>query len=216
MKRRNFLKASVLAAGAAVAGNFSFKTLAQAKDDLDRKVLLQNFPLFKQETPYTCGPASVRMCLAFLGHKLPEEEIASRMHTSSILGTAPWYLLPAYNKYLKEFNVGLIAKERKGKDANNQVIFDSIRINRPVIFNWMTENCFKPGTAVGHYSVVIGFDQDKKEFAVADPCGSGSFHPLGFEQFWHLAAWSPKKDDLPGLKRKPVSLHLPPDLVVLT
>jgi len=213
MKRRNFLKVSALTAGAAVANNFSLKVIAQAKDDMDRKVL-QNFPLFKQETHYTCGPASVRMCLAFLGHKLPEKEIAKRMHTSSILGTAPWQLVPAYNKYLKEFNAGLTAKEKKGKDANNQVIFDSIKINRPVIFSWLTENCFKPGTSIGHYSVIIGFDQDKKEFTIADPCGS--FHPLGFDQFWHLAAWSPKTGDLPNLKKTPVSLHLPPDLVVLT
>ena len=203
-----------MGAGAALANNFSLKVIAQAKDDMDRNVLLQNFPVYKQETPYTCGPASVRMCLAFLGHKLPEKEIARRMGTSPLFGTSPWQLLPAYNKYLKQFNTGLIAKDKLGKAANNQVIFKSISMGRPVIFTWLVENYFKPGTSVGHYCVIIGFDQNKKEFTIANPFGT--IHPLEFDRFWRLAAFSPKSGDLPNLKKKPLSLHLPPDLVVLT
>lgn len=198
-------------AGAAWAGGCGLGAKAQAPELL--KIVLENFPLYKQETPYTCGPASVRMCLAFLGHKLSEQEIAKRMGTRPGLGTFPWQLNHAYNKYLREFKTGLSATDKTGKQADNQLIFKSLRSNRPVIFSWLTENYFKPGTPVGHYCVVIGADQGAKEFTIANPFGT--IHILEFDRFWRLAAWSPKNGDLPNLPQKPLSLHLPPDLVML-
>jgi hypothetical protein len=213
MQRRKFLKVTGLSAGAALAMSLGGKTFALGTDAPDRKVL-PDFPLYKQETPYTCGPASVRMCLAFLGHNLPEKEIAKRMGTSPLFGTGPWQLTPVYNRYLRELKTGLTAKDKLGRAATNQVIFDSIKNKRPVIFSWLVENDFRPGTAVGHYCVVIGFDQARREFTIANPFGY--IHALDFDRFRRLAKWSPKPGDLPDLKKTPHSYHLPPDLVVLT
>ena len=214
VERRTFLRIIAVGAGAALAEAYTLKTWAQAASYVQTsRIILQNFPLFKQETPYTCGPASLRMVLAFLGHKLSEREIAKRMGTTPGIGTAPWQMHCAYNKYLKEFRTGLSAKDKIGKQANNRTIFKSLQLNRPVIFSWLTENYFKPKTPVGHYSVVIGADQNNKEFTIANPFGS--VHTLDCDRFWRLSAWNPKPGDFPDLNQKPPAIKLPPDLVVL-
>ncbi|HLD58959.1 MAG TPA: C39 family peptidase [archaeon] len=45
------------------------------------------FPFFKQETQYTCGAASMRMALAFLGIEKTEKQVARLLHTNKVRGT---------------------------------------------------------------------------------------------------------------------------------
>ena len=204
--RRNFLTAMSSAAGAALS--FSARPLYA----LESAAVLNHFPLHKQETPYTCGPASLRMVLEFLGHKVPEHEIARAMGTTSLTGSSPFGMHLAANHYLKKFKTGLSAHDKIGPAATNDVIFASILAKLPVIFTWLTENAFKPGTEVGHYSVIIGFDQARREFTIANPFGM--IHPLDFDRFRRLAAWDPLPEDLPSVKVKRGILKMPADLLV--
>jgi hypothetical protein len=205
--RRHFLAAAATAAGAALS--FSARELLAG----EAAALLENFPLRKQETPYTCGPASLRMVLEFLGHPLPEHEIARAMGTNSLTGSSPFGMHCAATHYLNKFQTGLTAQDKIGQAATNEVIFASVSGKLPVIFTWLTENAFKPGTEVGHYSVIIGFDEGRREFTIANPFGM--IHALDFDRFWRLAAWAPLPEDLPNVKVKRAILKMPPDLLVL-
>ncbi|HUT54144.1 MAG TPA: C39 family peptidase [bacterium] len=203
--RRNFLTAMSSAAAALSAHAWPLQAREIA-------AVLDPFPLHKQETPYTCGPASLRMALEFLGHPLPEKEIARAMGTLSLTGTSPFGMHLAANHYLKKLSTGLRARDKIGKAATNDVIFSSISRKLPVIFTWLTENAFKPGTAVGHYSVIIGFDEARREFTIANPFGT--IHPLDFDRFRRLAAWDPLPEDMPSVKVKRGILKMPADLLV--
>jgi ABC-type bacteriocin/lantibiotic exporter with double-glycine peptidase domain len=46
-------------------------------------------PRFKQQYPYTCVPACVRMVLAYWGRNHSERELAIAFHTVTPLGTQP-------------------------------------------------------------------------------------------------------------------------------
>ncbi|MGV3721961.1 MAG: C39 family peptidase [Actinomycetota bacterium] len=56
--------------------------------DSDSQVLLQDVPYCSQETPYTCLPACLRMCLEWIGASVAEAELAALCHTGR-LGTRP-------------------------------------------------------------------------------------------------------------------------------
>jgi len=212
MRRRTFLKGMGIATGMAVFKGWGREALA-ADESGQARIVFENFPLHKQETPYTCGPASLRMVLEYLGHPLSEAEIAKKMGTKPKVGTSFWQMNRACNFYLKKFNTGLKARDKIGKAANDRLIFESIDRDRPVIFTWIAENHFDPGKLVGHYSVAIGFDKTRREFTIANPFGK--IHPVDFDRFWRLCAWNPAAGDIPNVKSKKRILRLPPDLVIL-
>lgn len=189
MDRRIFLQKM----GAGV-GVFAM-TASTAKTDTGRKVLLEDFTVHKQETPYTCGPAAARMSLEYLGHKLSEAEIKKRMNTSALLGTSHGQLYRAYLKYLAEFNTGLEASIIRGVEATNRVVMESLHNNLPLIASFITENHFKPGTSVGHYAVIIGMDPAANTFTLANPFGYKE--TVDIDKFWRLAEWRPGPGDLP-------------------
>jgi hypothetical protein len=208
MKRRTFISGMGLGAGVVVAQGYGVRVRSDAG-----AILLENFPLHKQETPYTCGPAALRMVLEYFGHPLPEKDIAKTMKTNSHTGTSQWGMNHAANKYLKEFNLGLAAHDKIGKSATNEVIFSSLGKKRPVIFSWLVENYFEPGTLIGHYCVVIGFDKGAREFTIANPFGR--FDKIDFDLFWRLAGWRPRAGDIPNVTKQSNYPKLPPDLLVL-
>ena len=177
--------------------------------------LLENFPIYKQETPYTCGPAAARMVLEYLGHPLPEAELKRRMHTTPLLGTSPGQELKGLNYYLAQFHTGLLAKAVKGAAATNPVVLTSLQARLPVIASFITENYFKPGTLVGHYSVLIGYNPAAEEFTLANPFGYT--FTINTARFWRLADWKPSPGDLPeGVKDLKVPwVPFPRTLIVL-
>jgi hypothetical protein len=170
-------------------------------------LLLDPFPVHLQETPYTCGPAAVKMVLAFLGHDLKEAEIARRMGTSPVLGTSNGQLLRAYRKYLAELNTGYTAAIVAGKKFRAALVADNLAKRQPLIVSFLTENYFNPGHPVGHYVVIIGIDQDQNTFTLANPFGRTEVMDIG--RFFRLAEWSPKPGDLPGVTKRVPRLFLP-------
>jgi len=211
MERRLFLRDMAIGAGLSVYAGFSSHGWAE---DALAEVVLKGFPVRKQETPYTCGPASVRMVLEFLGHKILEEEIAERMGTSKQFGTSHGRLKRAYNKYLNELETGLLAKTVRGKDVYVNLVADSLDMGLPVIASFLTENHFNPGTAVGHFCVIIGVNLKTRLFFMANPFGYRE--EVDIDLFWRLARWNPGKGDIPGVPyKKTPRLRLPRTLVVL-
>ena len=205
MNRRHFLQslsvAAALPAISAVPGRFA------------APLLLDPFPTHLQETPYTCGPVAVKLVLSFLGHDLPEAEIAKRMGTSPLWGTSNGQLLRAYKKYLAEFKTGYSAAIFTGDKFSPDFVANNLAQRRPLIATFLTENHFNPGHAVGHYIVIIGIDLQQNTFTLANPFGCTDVMPI--DRFFRLAAWSPEKADLPGVKRLPPKIHVPRTVVAL-
>ncbi len=215
--RREFLRLAVACSGLAFFGGLSGHARAEcACRKKQGTYLLNDFPLHKQETPYTCGPASARMVLEFLGHPVPEYDIAKRMGTMKSLGTMPGQLLGGLNHYLAEFDTGLEAVTLRGGDASESAVAQYLEKGLPVIASFYTENFFKPGTRVGHYAVIIGVDFAKGEFTLANPFGYKE--QVDIERFWRLAQWAPEPGDIPNVKKqtRPLPFKLPKALVVLS
>jgi len=205
MNRRHFLQSLSIAAGlpaiSAAAGRFA------------EPLLLDPFPTHRQETPYTCGPAAVKLALSFLGHEAPEAEIAKRMGTNGLWGTSNGQLLCAYKKYLAELSTGFTAAIFTGDKFSPDFVADNLAARRPLIASFLTENHFNPGHAVGHYIVIIGVDLQAETFTLANPFGRTDVMPI--DRFFRLAAWSPKPGDLPGVKSRLPRFHVPRTAVAL-
>jgi hypothetical protein len=214
MERRTFIKALGIGAGLSVCNGLARPVFAETPGTERTAFLLNGFPVRKQETPYTCGPASVRMALEFLGHRIIEEEIAEKMGTSRRFGTSHGRLKRAYNKYLDELETGLLAETVRGKAVTENSVADSLDAGLPVIASFLTENHFNPGTAVGHFCVIIGVNLKTRVFTLANPFGYRE--QVDIDLFWRLAGWNPDKGDIPGVPYNKIPrLGLPRTLVVL-
>ena len=66
---------------------------------------MQEIPFYKQETKYTCGPASMRMALEFCGIKKSEKQIAKLLKTNKIRGT--WH--KSFTSVAEKFKLNYIA-----------------------------------------------------------------------------------------------------------
>ena len=98
---------------------------------------------------------------------------------------------------MEEYNTGLQAVRLTGKDANIAAIHASLCDGLPVVGSFLTENHFKPGTAVGHYCVFIGIDLGADTLTISNPFG---YHEeVDRETFFRLMAWHPKNGDIPGV-----------------
>jgi len=137
----------------------------------DNGATLSGFELYKQETPMSCGAASARMVLSYLGMEVTEEELRGKMKLNKRIGILPFMLKKGLNNILREKGSELTAVEKSGEELPLQIIKESLRDDRPVIASFLAENHFRPGTLVGHYSVIIGLDEDNNEIMLANPFG---------------------------------------------
>jgi len=102
-----------------------------------------------------CGPASLKMVLAYYGVDKDEEEIAVKCGRDPDLGTDDESIKKTAESY--GFKV----------EIQNEASFDDIRrwLDKkvPVIVNWFTRGHSDGNDSVvpdGHYSVVVGLDEE--------------------------------------------------------
>jgi ABC-type bacteriocin/lantibiotic exporter with double-glycine peptidase domain len=134
-----------------------------------------------QETLHAgmCGPASLKIILAYYGIEKSEQELAEICRTDSDLGTDDQGLEKAAEQL--GFKV----------EIKNESTFEDIEgwIDRgvPVIVNWFTRGRVDyddSSVADGHYSVVVGLDDDS--IFLQDP-ETGSLRTLDREDF--MTVW---------------------------
>lgn len=135
-------------------------------------------PAFEQSNQSTCGPASVRMVLAYWGISVSEKELCTLCNHSYERGCTIGDMKHAFEVYDMNSKV------------KNLADFPDIQyyINRkiPVIVDWFTGGV-NPGPGDmpnGHSSVVIGLDSDK--IHVLDPENGEIRHinRLEFKRTW--------------------------------
>jgi hypothetical protein len=167
-------------------------------------IMLPEFALHKQETPCSCGPAATKMALEILGIKVPESELRKRMWTNSLLGTPPSLLARAYQGYLRENGINLRVRVRSGQSVTTDTLLASLQAGRPVIVSFYTENHFRKGTIVGHYSVVYGIDRDAGYLHLANPFGFKE--KIEIDQFWKTTDFRQVEGKMPLLMKLSLKL----------
>lgn len=116
-------------------------------------------PFFRQVEHYTCGPASLRMILAYLGKTIKEDELAAIARTRSSRGTPRWAM-----SYLSRTHAGMhVMKHARWEDLRKALQWG------PVMVNYV-----EPEDDIGHYAVVTGYE--KGEVILNDPWNGEDFH----------------------------------------
>lgn len=138
---------------------------------LKREAVRLTVPFYKQDTHYTCGPASLQMVLQFFDFRMSEEEIAKLARTSHT-GTAHSDLVCAARDL--GFHCYVNA------DAHLEEVKYFLNLGLPVIVNYT-----EPSNEDGHYSVAVGYS--RKKIFLHDPWNGPSFS-LSQDEFlrrWH-------------------------------
>lgn len=107
---------------------------------------LLEVPYFSQERDYTCGPASLRMVLAFYGRAVAEEMLAPLLGTNDVMGTER----DRMSEIIKHHQ--LVPYERT--DATLEDLRHMINNRMPVIVRHLDDE-----EDSDHYSVVVGVDE---------------------------------------------------------
>ena len=128
-------------------------------------------PYFKQDTGYTCGPASLQMVFAFYGIQESEAGLTRELRTNTDIGTKHKRLIDAVSKR------GLFSyvNENAPLSELRALLADSL----PIIVHYR-----EVGQDDGHYSVVVGLDE--KNIYLHDPWHGPKFSIAieDFEERW--------------------------------
>lgn len=103
-----------------------------------------------------CGPACLKMVLAYFGIEKTEEEVATLCNRDSVLGTNAMAIKHAAETY------GMQVEVQNG--ANFEDIRSWLAKKIPIIVNWFTRgrSDYSDSTVPdGHYSVVVGLDESR-------------------------------------------------------
>ncbi len=150
-------------------------------------LMLKGVRIHKQETPVSCGPASVLMALEIMGISMPESKLRRKMHTNRLWGTLPGMMKRGYQRYLRKKGINLKVRILSGPAVNTRTLVESLQKGRPVVVSFYTENHFNPGNMVGHYSVVCGIDENASMIYLANPFGTKD--EIELDRFWKMAEY---------------------------
>ncbi|MFA5831228.1 MAG: peptidase C39 family protein [Candidatus Paceibacterota bacterium] len=129
-------------------------------------------PFFKQDTPYTCGPASLQMALDFFGVFEGEKRLAKELHTDNEEGTQPKWMMEAAEKR------GFHCYEEINATLDDACFFLERKL--PVIVYFL-----EPSENEIHYSIITGIE--KGTVTLNDPW-NGEGYRMSEQEFigrWH-------------------------------
>lgn len=115
---------------------------------------LLKVPPFKQTDDSRCGPAVVKMILAYNGIKATEDELCKLCNHSYEMGCSN----EGMKKALESYGMKVKTKE----DASLEDIKKYLDQKIPVMVDWFSNGVSKNTSAVpgGHASVVVGMDEN--------------------------------------------------------
>jgi len=158
-------------------------------------MLINGIEIVKQKRNNTCGYVTAGMILHyFQGLKIDEDYLLENEPFDEKGITFP-KLMEVYKKYLKGYNAVLI---REDKENTLKIIKQSLGENIPLHVLHLTENLFGNKEPVLHYAVLIGYDEEKEQFTLADPYGFTK--EIGKENFFEAISF--RNDCLPEFIKK--------------
>jgi len=109
------------------------------------------FKYYKQQTEYTCGPASVKMVLSYFGINVSELKILKIMNTKQKSGTKNLEFPKIFEKYKLNY---VVMRNAKLDDLKTYLLRKYMVIVSYVYYDedWHTE--------IGHYSVLRKIDSN--------------------------------------------------------
>ena len=129
-------------------------------------------PFFKQDTGYSCGPATLQMVLRYYNIVMSEEDLIKKLHANKENGT------------LHKPMIALCQKEGLYVYVNNDSSLEEIggflEHKIPVVIHFI-----EPSECDGHYSVVVGIEDDT--VVLNDPWNGEKFKKKkkDFMKEWH-------------------------------
>ena len=120
-----------------------------------KKILLDVKPFQETLGADMCGPASLKIVLEYYGVNKSEEELAGLCKVKKGLGTD--------DKSIKKAAEKIGFKVKIKNNSNFKDIENWLKKDVPVMVDWFTKGrvyCGDSSTADGHYSVVMGLDDE--------------------------------------------------------
>jgi ABC-type bacteriocin/lantibiotic exporter with double-glycine peptidase domain len=158
----------------------SFAVEAYGAPALPRAYLIKNVPLLRQGSA-ECGPTALAMVLNYYGVKKSKDDLKSELNFNPKRGISPVSIVYfPFSKY-----------DFKGEIVLNSSI-DDLRLwissDRPVIVRQYANRNNKLYSKIGHYRVVVGYDDAKQVVYVNDP-ERPDVLPISyrdFNEFWDM------------------------------
>lgn len=132
-------------------------------------------PAYRQEEPWSCLPACLRMALAYLGHSFTEEEIRLACGASPIGTSVDQAALG-----LRRLGLSLDRFNRPESD----LLFEFIAAGSPVICSYLAG--FSNRAVIRHAVLVCGADDDAIYFVDPFDGRETQLPPLAFCENWAL------------------------------
>ena len=158
-------------------------------------MLIDGIKIVKQKRNNTCGYVTTGMILDYFQGSNINEDYLLENDPFDEKGITFSKLLEIYKKYLEGYDASLI---REDKEGTLQIIKQSLSQNIPFQVLHLTENLMGNKEPVLHYAVLIGYDEEKEIFTLADPYGFNK--ALGKDDFF--TAISFRNDCLPEFVKK--------------
>jgi len=131
-------------------------------------MVINEINLVKQKRNNTCGYATAGMLLNYFQGSNIDEDYLLEHEPLDEKGITFFKLLEIYKQYLEGYDASLIKED---KDGTLQIIKQNLNQNIPFQVLYLTENLLGNKEPVLHYAVLIGYDEEKESFTLADPYG---------------------------------------------
>jgi len=131
-------------------------------------MLIDGIKIAKQKQNNTCGYAAADMIMNYFQKSNIDEDYLLENEPFDEKGITFSKLLEIYKKYLEGYDASLI---REDKDGTLQIIKQNLNQKIPLQILHLTENLLGNKEPVLHYAVLIGYDEEKEIFTLADPYG---------------------------------------------
>jgi ATP-binding cassette subfamily B protein len=143
-------------------------------------ILTLKVPYFGQEKWFTCGPACLRMLLAYFSINISEEDLEKGCGTTE-LGTTPTRI----STCASEFGMDAMAT----KNANLEDLRKNLDNKLPTIVLIDPSYIYGGIAGFGHYIAIVGIEKKNNEIIYHDPgISEGEFKRCEIEKF--LKSWS--------------------------
>jgi len=122
----------------------------------------------------SCGPVCLKMIFEHLGKKYSERELIELCDAVPNRGTSHKNMIDSVKK------TGFFYFAKSNGSINELISY--VKKGYPVIVNYLN-----PKSKRGHYSILIGIDENGEKLTFADP-SNGYGYKLGFKEFdriWH-------------------------------
>jgi len=160
-------------------------------------MLIDGIKIIKQRRNNICGYVTASMLLNYFQGSNIDEYYLFENEPYDEKGITFFKLLEIYKKYLEGYDASVIHED---KEETLKIIKQSLHEKIPLQVLHLTENLLGNKEPVLHYAVLIGYDEEKENFTLADPYGFTI--TIGKDDFFEAISF--RNDCLPEIIRKAI------------